>query len=196
MTSLRTHLQKDLRTSATDQYLVSEVLAGNKKAFDLLVIRYQSAVARVASVYTSDNASAQDIVQKTFVRTYRELRDSGKESSFYTWLCRIVIETSISHVKSRNISKNNMNMDEHPSHNTVKVEKTLSNKVDNQKLINKLNETLDMLPINLKIAFLLCEREGFKYQEIAQIIGVPVGTVKSRIFRSREALVKGLKGHI
>jgi len=186
------HMNKDFGDRATAEMLVEHAKRGNHKAFDLLVIKYQSSVARVVSNYIRDRSSILDVVQETFIKAYRGLGRFRSDSTFYTWIHRIAINTAIDQIKNtkrnhNHISLNNieqMNLCEDQVSNDNPVSSTYS-----KSLTTHFNKILGELPIDLKTALLLKEVDGFKYEEIAAIVGIPSGTVKSRIFRARELIV-------
>jgi len=187
-----THMNKDFGERATAEMLVEHAKRGNQKAFDLLVIKYQSSVARVVSNYIRDRSIILDVVQDTFIKAYRGLGSFRSDSTFYTWIHRIAINTAINQIKNtqrkhNTISINNieqMDLNEHQVSNDDPVTSAYS-----KSLTKHLNKILNGLPIELKTALLLKEVEGFKYEEIAKIVGSPPGTIKSRISRARERVV-------
>jgi len=185
--------------SATDEYLVSEVLAGNKVACDLLIVRHQSAVVRLAAGFTSDWGSADAISRESFISTFHRLHSCANDASFYTFLCGVTVNASIAHMRSRGMHNNTVTMRDHnicavTSDNEVK-ENLLDNAVD-KSTMRRVHEILDELPIDFKAIFLLNEIGNLNYTEIAHIFGVSESTIRLGIFRSREALTKGLKGYI
>jgi len=186
------HMHKDFGEKATAEKLVEHAKRGNHKAFDLLVIKYQSSVARVVSNYMRDRSSILDVVQETFIKAYRGLGNFRSDSTFYTWIHRIAINTAINHIKHTKRKHNNISIDnfEHIGlcEHQVSNEDPLSS-AHSKSLTKQLNKVLDKLPIDLKTALLLKEVEGYKYEEIAEIVGSPAGTIKSRIFRAREQIV-------
>jgi len=183
------HMNKDFGERATAEMLVEHAKRGNHKAFDLLVIKYQSGVARVVSNYIRDRSTILDVVQETFIKAYRGLESFRSDSTFNTWIHRIAINTAINQIKNtqrkhNHISTNDiekMGLCDHQASNDDPVASVYSN-----CLTKHLNKILSELPIELKTALLLKEVEGFKYEEIAAIVGSPTGTVKSRISRARE----------
>ena len=189
------HLNKDFGEQATAEMLVEHVKRGNQKAFDLLVIKYQSSIARVVSKYIRDRSIILDVVQETFIKAYRGLGSFRSDSAFYTWIHRIAINTAINQIKNTHRKHNHLSINdmehmdlcEHQASNEDPIASVHSN-----GLKKHLNRILSELPIELKTALLLKEVEGFKYEEIAVIVSSPTGTVKSRISRARDRVAAEL----
>ena len=189
------HMNKDFGERATAEMLVEHAKRGNHKAFDLLVIKYQSRVARVVSNYIRDRSTILDVVQETFIKAYRGLGNFRSDSTFYTWIHRIAINTAINQIKNTHRKHNHLSINdmehmdlcEHQASNEDPIASVHSN-----GLKKHLNRILSELPIELKTALLLKEVEGFKYEEIAVIVSSPTGTVKSRISRARDRVAAEL----
>ncbi|MFC0308778.1 RNA polymerase sigma factor RpoE [Gallibacterium trehalosifermentans] len=174
----------------TDQNLVEKAQQGDKKAFNLLVARYQNKVAGLLTRYVSAN-DIPDVVQETFIKVYRSLESFRGESAFYTWVYRIAVNTAKNYLMSQG---------RRPPTEDVLAEDAESYEIgsrlrnidtpENLTLSDELKEivfkTIDSLPDELKTAITLRELEGLSYEEIAEIMDCPVGTVRSRIFRARE----------
>lgn len=182
----------------TDQLLVERVQQGDKRAFDMLVSKYQHKLMSLVSRYVSDYQEAQDVVQEAFIKAYRALPKFRGDSAFYTWLYRIGVNTAKNHLEAKK---------RRPSASDVQVEDAENfdeayrlrdaNTPEHQMLTTEIEKTifaaLDSLPDELRTALSLREFEGLSYEEIADIMQCPVGTVRSRIFRAREALDQKIK---
>lgn len=177
----------------TDKLLVARVQKGDKRAFDLLVMKYQYKVHAIVSRYVKDFDEVNDVVQGAFIKAYRALAKFRGESAFYTWLYRIAVNTAKNYLVARN---------RRPPANDVDAEEAAfyegSEKLrdidspENLLYRDELEAVVDLaiknLPEDLRTAVTLREFEGLSYEEIAEIMGCPVGTVRSRIFRAREAI--------
>ncbi len=181
-----------------DSVLVEKVQKGDKKAFDLLVIKYQNRVVNLVSRYVRDVTDAQDIAQEAFLKAYRALPNFRGDSAFYTWLYRIAINTAKNHVASRarrpqevqTIGPDDETFDYDDALKEVETPENLLLTDEIQKTI--LN-AIEELPDDLRLAITLREVEGLSYDEIAEAMTCPIGTVRSRIFRAREAIDVRLK---
>jgi RNA polymerase sigma-70 factor, ECF subfamily len=181
-----------------DQQLVERVQKGDKRAFDLLVIKYQHKVMAVISRFIRDHAEVQDVAQEAFIKAYRALPNFRGDSAFYTWIYRIAINTAKNHIVARN---------RRPPSSDVEVEDAEffagndamheMNTPERNLLRDELQETIEQafrdLPDDLRTAVTLREMDGLSYEEIAEVMECPVGTVRSRIFRAREAIDKRIK---
>ncbi len=181
-----------------DQQLVERVQKGDKRAFDLLVIKYQHKVMAVISRFIRDHAEVQDVAQEAFIKAYRALPNFRGDSAFYTWIYRIAINTAKNHIVARNrrppASDVEMEDAEFFAGNDAMHE---MNTPERNLLRDELQETIDQafrdLPDDLRTAVTLREMDGLSYEEIAEVMECPVGTVRSRIFRAREAIDKRIK---
>ena len=176
----------------TDQELVEKAQQGDKKAFNLLVVRYQNRVAGLLTryVYRDD---IPDIVQESFIKAYRSLASFRGESAFYTWLYRIAVNTAKNHLTAlgRRPPKEDILAEDAESYDAgtqLRETDTPENLVLSNELKRVVFETIENLPEELKMAITLREIEGLSYEEIAEVMSCPVGTVRSRIFRAREAI--------
>jgi RNA polymerase sigma-70 factor, ECF subfamily len=181
-----------------DQQLVERVQKGDKRAFDLLVIKYQHKVMAVISRFIRDHAEVQDVAQEAFIKAYRALPNFRGDSAFYTWIYRIAINTAKNHIVARN---------RRPPASDVEVDDAEffagndamheMNTPERNLLRDELQETIELafrdLPDDLRTAVTLREMDGLSYEEIAEVMECPVGTVRSRIFRAREAIDKRIK---
>ena len=177
----------------TDQQLVDQVMAGNKNAFNLLVMRYQHRVAALIARFVQDPQEVEDVAQEAFIKAYRALPLFRGDSAFYTWLYRIAVNTAKNHLvaRSRRPPSHDLEIDEvEPTeigsvlHEIESPEGSLST----SELKDAIEAAVDSLPEELKTAFTLREFSGLSYEDITEVMDCPVGTVRSRIFRAREAI--------
>jgi RNA polymerase sigma-70 factor (ECF subfamily) len=181
-----------------DQDLVRRVQQGDKSAFDLLVIKYQHRIVHLVNRYVKDPHEAQDVAQDTFIKAYRALADFRGESAFYTWLYRIAINTAKNYLLSRNRRHFDYEMemqDAEQIENAAQLKDldTPENLLMNEQIVAVIKEAIDALPEEMRIAITLREFEGMSYEEIAEAMDCPIGTVRSRIFRAREAIDEKLQ---
>lgn len=182
----------------TDQQLVERVQAGDKRAFDLLVIKYQHKIMAIVSRYIRDSSEVQDVVQEAFIKAYRALPNFRGESAFYTWMYRIGINTAKNHLVARNRRPpaSDVDVDEaefYSGSEALKDVDTPENNLFRDELQRVVNTAIRQLPEDLRTAVTLREMEGLSYEEIAEVMDCPVGTVRSRIFRAREAIDKQVR---
>ena len=182
-----------------DLVLVQRVQKGDKSAFDLLVRKYQHKVVKLVSRYLRDPADAEDVAQEAFIKAYRALPQFRGDSAFYTWLYRIAINTAKNAVVSRDRSPveydlDRSNTDEsYDMQGRMKDSETPEGLVLTDEIRSTVNAAIDSLPDDLRTAIVLRELEGLSYEEIAAAMACPVGTVRSRIFRAREAIDRRLR---
>lgn len=179
----------------TDRQLVERVKRGDKRAFDMLVLKYQHKIVGLISRYLRDQDEILDVTQEAFIKAYRALPRFRGDSAFYTWLYRIAINTAKNHLvsKSRRPPDTDIDIDEGEFQNNSAVLRDIENP-ENSLATDQLEavvfKAIDDLPEELKVAVTLREFEGLSYEEIAEVMECPVGTVRSRIFRAREAIEK------
>ncbi|MCP4880055.1 MAG: RNA polymerase sigma factor RpoE [Gammaproteobacteria bacterium] len=188
-------------TQATDQQLVERVQAGDKRAFDLLVLKYQHKIISLVGRYVRDQHEAMDVSQEAFIKAYRALKNFRGDSQFYTWLYRIAINTAKNYLvaKGRRPPDQDVDVDEQADYGFAEAmtdAATPENLLARDELQEKVFATLENLPDDLKTALSLREFEGLSYEQIAEIMDCPVGTVRSRIFRAREAIDKVVVKHM
>lgn len=176
----------------TDEALVERAQQGDKKAFNLLVVRYQNRVASLLTRYVARD-DIPDIVQESFIKAYRSLNSFRGESAFYTWLYRIAVNTAKNHLTAlgRRPPKEDILAEDAESYDSgvqLRESDTPENLALSEELKRIVFETIENLPTELKTAITLRELEGLSYEEIAEAMQCPVGTVRSRIFRAREAI--------
>lgn len=185
-------MSKDSQVSA-DQLLVERVQAGDKTAFDLLVKKYQHKIIGLISRYIYDHHEAMDVAQEAFIKAYRALPNFRGDSAFYTWLYRIAINTAKNYLVARNRRPPDTDIDADDaqyfeSDSDLRQIENPENALYRDELQRVINQVLDRLPEDLRVALTLREFEGLSYEEIAKVMDCPVGTVRSRIFRAREAI--------
>lgn len=182
-----------------DQQLVERAQAGDKKAFELLVIKYQRKVGRLLSRIIRDQAEVEDVAQESFIKAYRALANFRGDSAFYTWLYRISVNTAKNYLISqgrRAPTSTEFDVEEAEGFEDASGLRDIA--TPDAELMSKqigaiVNKTIDALPEELKTAITLREIDGMSYEEIAQIMECPIGTVRSRIFRAREAVALQLR---
>ena len=176
-----------------DEDLVLRVQRGDKSAFDLLVIKYQHKIIQLVNRYVKDPSEAQDVAQEAFIKAYRALGDFRGDSAFYTWLYRIAINTAKNYLVSRARRSSNYQVDIDDAEaleNAPQLQgmDTPERLLLNQEIIDTIKTAIDNLPEEMRTAIMLREFEGMSYEEIAVAMDCPVGTVRSRLFRAREAI--------
>lgn len=176
-----------------DLHLIREVQRGNKQAFDALVLKYQYKVFRVVARYVFDPSEVLDVTQETFIKAYNAIDRFQSKSSFYTWLYRIAINTAKNYIISKgrrvpNIDFEITDAEQYMSKTNSKDYSTPEWTLMDSELEHILFDIIDELPSELRTAIMLREIENLTYDEIAAIMGCPVGTVRSRIFRARETI--------
>ncbi len=181
-----------------DLELVERVKRGDKKAFDLLVLKYQQKVANLVSRYIKDSSEVFDVTQEAFIKAYRALPKFRGDSAFYTWLYRIAINTAKNHLaaKGRRPPSDDveaMTAEQMDAGGRLRDADTPERMLLKDEIARTIREAVEELPEDLRTAITLRELEGMSYDEIAQAMECPIGTVRSRIFRAREAIDKKLK---
>ncbi|WP_372869672.1 RNA polymerase sigma factor RpoE [Shewanella sp.] len=182
----------------SDQELVELVQRGDKNAFNLLVLRYQSRVINLISRYVRNQADVADVAQEAFIKAYRALANFRGESAFYTWLYRIAVNTAKNHLVSqgRRAPANDVDADEaeyYDGSDALKEFASPERLMLSDEIKRVVFETLEELPEELKMAISLRELDGMSYEDIANVMECPVGTVRSRIFRAREVIDRKLQ---
>ncbi|MFA6062209.1 MAG: RNA polymerase sigma factor RpoE [Gallionella sp.] len=182
-----------------DQQLVERVQRGDKHAFDLLVAKYQRKLGRLISRFVRDTGEAEDVTQEAFIKAYRALPGFRGDSAFYTWLYRIGINTAKNYLlsnKRRAPTSTTFDAEEAESFEDgglLHEVSTPENELMSKQVVSVVQATLQQLPEDLRSALTLREIEGLSYEEIASVMNCPVGTVRSRIFRAREAVAEKLR---
>jgi len=180
---------------AADLVLVKRVQQGDRAAFDLLVVKYQHKILKLIMRYVRDSSEALDVAQEAFLKAYRAIRSFRGDSAFYTWLYRIAINTAKNHVVAAGRKPLYYDLDLQGSEQPEVFAKlkdidTPEHLTLSEELRQTVNKAICDLPEDLRSAILLRELEGMSYEEIADTMECPVGTVRSRIFRAREAIDK------
>ena len=176
-----------------DKDLVLRVQQGDKSAYDLLVIKYQHRIIQLVNRYVKDPSEAQDVAQEAFIKAYRALGNFRGDSAFYTWLYRIAINTAKNYLVSRSRRYSDYQIDIQDAEQVenaaqLKVMETPEYLLLNDEIVQVIKAAIEKLPEEMKVAIMLREFEGMSYEDIAQTMECPVGTVRSRIFRAREAI--------
>jgi len=177
----------------TDQLLVERVQKGDKRAFDLLVGKYQHKIVSLISRYVPDHAEAQDVAQEAFIKAYRAIGRFRSESAFYTWMYRIAINTAKNYLVSQSRRPPSSDVDAQDAEQ-FQVETRLKDRGSpehellKEEIERTIHEAIAELPKDLRVAITLREMEGMSYEDIATTMDCPIGTVRSRIFRAREAI--------
>jgi len=176
-----------------DQELVERVQRGDKKAFDLLVLKYQRKVVNLVSRYVRNQSDALDVTQEAFIKAYKALPNFRGDSAFYTWIYRIAINTAKNHIVAQGRRPPGSDLDAGTAEQMdigirLQENTTPENQLLQDEIAETVKEAIDALPEDLKTAIKLRELEGLSYEEIASAMSCPVGTVRSRIFRARDAI--------
>ncbi len=177
----------------TDQQLVDKVKEGDKKAFNLLVLKYQNRVTNIVSRYIKNNGDVADVTQEAFIKAYRALPNFRGDSAFYTWLYRIAVNSAKNYLVSQSRKPPASDVDAQEAEFYEGADALREVASPESKLLTKeieiaLLRAIERLPDELRVAITFREMEGMSYEEIAEIMSCPVGTVRSRIFRAREAI--------
>lgn len=181
-----------------DQALVERAQKGDKRAFELLVIKYQRKLGRLLSRMVRDAAEVEDITQETFIKAYRALPGFRGESAFYTWLYRIGVNTAKNYLVARKRQPTSSDVlaedaENYEEGDLLRDVATPDAELQTKQIAQAVNSAVDILPEELRVAITLREIEGMSYEEIAQMMDCPIGTVRSRIFRAREAIAERIR---
>jgi RNA polymerase sigma-70 factor (ECF subfamily) len=182
-----------------DQQLVERAQKGDKRAFELLVIKYERKLGRLLSRMVRDAAEIDDITQEAFIKAYRALPQFRGESAFYTWLYRIAVNTAKNYLMAkgkREIPKSDFVDEDGEAMEDVLMPHDIATpdaELQTKQIAKAVNEAVETLPEELRTAITLREIEGLSYEEIAQMMDCPIGTVRSRIFRAREAIAEKIR---
>ena len=190
-----------LSAGGTDQQLVEKVQAGDKRAFDLLVLKYQHKIFGLIARYVQDSHEVQDVAQEAFIKAYRALPNFRGDSAFYTWLYRIAINTAKNHLVSRGRRPPERDVEVedaeyYDSGSALRDIENPENSLLGEELKAVVNNAIKELPDDLRSAVTLREFDGLSYEDIAEIMDCPVGTVRSRIFRARDAIDKRVQAQL
>lgn len=187
-----------MSASATDAQLVRRVQKGEKGAFDLLVLKYQHKIVNLVMRYVRDPDLALDISQEAFLKAYRALPNFRGDSAFYTWLYRIAVNTAKNYLAAQRRRPMDVELDlQDPEQYDIHANLREMDTPEGVSLSNELNETvmqaIQALPEDLRTAIVLRELDGMSYEEIAESMECPVGTVRSRIFRARDFISRKIE---
>ena len=177
----------------TDQDLVARVQGGDRQAFDLLVLKYQNRIVKLVSRFVHDPMEAQDVAQEAFIKAYRAIGSFRGESAFYTWLYRIATNAAKNFLVAQNrrppaVGVDAMEAEQYAVDTRLKEKETPENLAVTEELKAVIFRAIEALPDDLREAITLREMECMSYEDIAMVMGCPVGTVRSRIFRARDAI--------
>jgi RNA polymerase sigma-70 factor (ECF subfamily) len=182
-----------------DQQLVERAQRGEKRAYELLVLKYQRKLSRLLSRFVRDPAEVEDVTQEAFIKAYRALPSFRGDSAFYTWLYRIGINTAKNYLVAlgrRAPTTTEFNHEEAEGFedaDQLRDASTPESELHGKEIAATVNRAMDALPEDLRTAITLREIEGLSYEEIANVMNCPIGTVRSRIFRAREAIAAELR---
>jgi RNA polymerase sigma-70 factor, ECF subfamily len=182
-----------------DQQLVERAQRGDKRAFELLVLKYQRKLGRLLSRFVRDQAEVEDVTQEAFIKAYRALPGFRGESAFYTWLYRIGINTAKNYLVAlgrrapTSTGFDNEEAEGFEDADQLRDSSTPESELEGKEIAATVNRAMDALPKDLRTAITLREIEGLSYEEIANVMNCPVGTVRSRIFRARDAIAAELR---
>ena len=193
--------QMPVSANDSDTMLVERTVAGDQKAFELLVIKYERRIQRLIGRMVRDVDLVEDIAQETFIRAYRALAQFRGEAQFYTWLYRIAVNTAKKALmdlkRNPTVSENSFKSDDNdetsPLENELTSSETPETLLAGKEIAQMVNTAMEALPEELRQAITLREIEGLSYEEISEVMNCPIGTVRSRIFRAREAISARIK---
>ncbi len=179
--------------NVSDRELVARVQRGERKAFDLLVLKYQHRIAKLVARYVQDPAEVLDVAQETFIKAYRAIPNFRGDSAFYTWMYRIAINTAKNHLAARARRPLESGVDvtdaeQFDGATELRETATPEGLALAEEIQQTVSAAIEALPEDLKVAISLRELEGLSYEDIAKVMECPIGTVRSRIFRAREAI--------
>jgi RNA polymerase sigma-70 factor (ECF subfamily) len=182
-----------------DQQLVERAQRGDKRAYELLVLKYQRKLSRLLSRFVRDPAEVEDVTQEAFIKAYRALPNFRGDSAFYTWLYRIGINTAKNYLVALGRRAPTTTEFDHEEAegfedaDQLRDASTPESELHGKEIAATVNRAMDALPEDLRTAITLREIEGLSYEEIANVMGCPIGTVRSRIFRARDAIAAELR---
>lgn len=183
---------------SVDQQLVARVQKGDKSAFDLLVRKYQHRIAKLVSRYVYDRSEVEDVTQEAFIKAFRAIKGFRGESAFYTWLYRIAVNTAKNYLVAQGRRPLTADLETEEAEaidigSNLRDVTTPERQLLADEIARTVEQALALLPEDLRTAITLREIDGLSYEEIAEIMDCPIGTVRSRIFRAREAIDQELR---
>jgi RNA polymerase sigma-70 factor (ECF subfamily) len=186
---------------SSDEILVAKCQNGDKQAFELLIKKYQRRIFHLIYRITQDPAVVESVAQEVFLKAYRSIASFRGSSQFYTWLYRIAVNTSLSYIKKESAEENRERILDHDLHNPILQSESLKTEDPEELFLRKeffkhLLDSLRRLPEDLRTAVILREFSGMNYEEIAEVMEIPLGTVRSRIFRARARLREMLEPYV
>lgn len=182
---------ENLQKASSDEALVKRVQQGDVNAYNILVIKYQHKVAQIISKFVGNSADVNDVAQEAFIKAYKAINNFRGESSFYTWLYRIVVNSAKTYLESNSKRKNHIDVDSE-EFQSIDAQGVLTSKespdkiIESQELQQVILSAMKELPEELRQAIMLREVEGMSYEDMADLLQIPIGTVRSRIFRARQ----------
>jgi RNA polymerase sigma-70 factor (ECF subfamily) len=189
--------QRSNNSANVDVELVRRVQQGDKGAFDLLVRKYQQRVGKLVSRFIADRSEVEDVTQEAFIKAYRALPNFRGDSAFYTWLYRIATNTAKNYLVAagRRPPRSDVDITTGATEQGFELEGDQSpeGEMASEEIHRVIRQALEQMPEELRLALTMCEFDGFSYDEIAEVMECPIGTVRSRIFRARQSLDKKLR---
>ncbi|PIP80162.1 MAG: RNA polymerase sigma factor RpoE [Gammaproteobacteria bacterium CG22_combo_CG10-13_8_21_14_all_40_8] len=187
-----------MTNTSIDHELVVRIQKGDKKAFDILVRKYQHKIVNAISRFVKDHSEVMDVAQDAFIKAYKALPEFRGESAFYTWLYRIAINTAKNYLTAKKRRPPDTDIDSSEAENYSLGDSLRDNSNPERLLIREqlktlVDKTINSLPEELRAAICLRELEGMSYEEISHVMDCPVGTVRSRIFRARSAIDEAIQ---
>ncbi|SFS39988.1 RNA polymerase sigma-70 factor, ECF subfamily [Succinivibrio dextrinosolvens] len=182
---------ENLQKASSDEAIVKRVQQGDVSAYNILVIKYQHKVAQIISKFVGNSADVNDVAQEAFIKAYKAINNFRGESSFYTWLYRIVVNAAKTYLESNSKRKNHIDVDSEEfqsidSQGVLTSRESPDKIIESQELQQVILSAMNELPEELRQAIMLREVEGMSYEDMADLLQIPLGTVRSRIFRARQ----------
>ncbi len=182
---------ENLQKASSDEAIVKRVQRGDVSAYNILVIKYQHKVAQIISKFVGNSADVNDVAQEAFIKAYKAINNFRGESSFYTWLYRIVVNAAKTYLESNSKRKNHIDVDSEEfqsidSQGVLTSRESPDKIIESQELQQVILSAMNELPEELRQAIMLREVEGMTYEDMADLLQIPIGTVRSRIFRARQ----------
>ena len=188
-----TRANDELNNVSSDEAIVKRVQQGDLNAYNILVIKYQHKVAQILSKFLDNTADVNDVAQEAFIKAYKAINSFRGESSFYTWLYRIVVNAAKTYLESSNKHKGHIDVDSE-EFSSIDENGVLTNKdtpdriIESQELQQVILSALNDLPHELRQALTMREIDGMSYDDMSVALDIPIGTVRSRIFRARQLI--------